>query len=134
MPMVALVVDDDDLILRVVAQILKRAGFDVLPAASVPDARLAVERSVQPVDIVITDIQMPGESGFALADELASRRPHVPVLFMSGGYAEDDPAVQAHLRPGRAFLEKPFTERSLMAKLATLTQPPAPRLAHGAAS
>jgi CheY-like chemotaxis protein len=129
--MVALVVDDDELVLRVVAQILERAGFDVLPAASVPDARLAVERAAQPLHIVITDIQMPGESGFALADELASRRPHVPVLFMSGGYAEDDPGVQAHLRPGRAFLEKPFTERSLMAKLAGLTRPSGTGFARG---
>jgi two-component system cell cycle sensor histidine kinase/response regulator CckA len=129
--MVALVVDDEDLVLRVVAQILERVGFDVLPAASVPDALLAVERAAQPLDIVITDIQMPGESGFVLAEELAWRHPQLPVLFMSGGFNEDDPGVQAHLRPGRAFLEKPFTERSLIAQLTSLTRPPAAGLAQG---
>jgi two-component system, cell cycle sensor histidine kinase and response regulator CckA len=132
MPMVALVVDDDELVLRLVAQILERAGFDVLTAASVPDALLAVERAIHPLDIVITDIQMPGASGFVLADELAARHPQLPILFMSGGYGDDDPGVQAHLRPGRAFLEKPFTERSIMAKLTSLTRPPAAGLAQSA--
>lgn len=119
-PAVALVVDDEPLIRALVANVLERVGFRVLCAADAATARRVCSRTTLPLDIVVSDIHLPDGSGLAIARELAVQRRHVPVLFMSGGYVEGDPILLSHLRQGRAFLEKPFTERALTTKIAAL--------------
>ena len=136
-PMVVLVVDDEELVLEVVAKMFQRAGHEVLKARSINEARRIWWRPTQHLDLVVTDVQLQGSSGFLLATELSLSWPHMPVLFISGGYREGDPCVQLHLEPGRAFLEKPFNERTLMAKVVDLvkaaSKAPAVRYAYGAA-
>src|SRR5512133_3506518 len=128
-PPVALVIDDEESIRALVAAILARAGFRVLRAASVAAARRVCARMNLPLDIVVSDVHLPDGSGLVIARELACLRGEVPVLLMSGGYIEGDPIVLSHLRQGRAFLEKPFTERTLMTKIAALLRAAAePRL------
>ena len=118
--MLALVVDDEELVRAVAANILKRSGWRVLLAHNVADARRIYARTElrRRLDLVVTDIQMPGASGFDLGRELAVLCPGIPVLFMSGGYRDHDPEILVHLRPGRVFLEKPFSERSFLTRLA----------------
>ena len=118
--MLALVVDDEELVVGVVANILKRSRYRVLRARSVADARRIYSRTTLRLDVVVTDIQMPGGSGFELSRELAVLRPEIPVLLMSGGYRDTDLEVRAHLRPGRVFLEKPFRESAFLGCLSEL--------------
>lgn len=122
-PLIVLAVDDDDLVLTLVSRILDDAGIAVLGARSAAEARRLWRDSPFPIDMVITDIEMPGESGFALADDLAVERPDLPLLFMSARY-RDDPRLDARLHGRRAFLPKPFTERSLLAEIFELAAPP----------
>ena len=127
-PLVVLVVDDNDFVLSFVGRVLDNAGIAVLQAGSAADALRLWRNSPIPIDMVITDIEMPGQTGFALADELAAERPSLPVLFMSGGYG-DDADIATRLGARRAFLEKPFTERSLLSEIFGLVAAPVRRIA-----
>jgi DNA-binding response OmpR family regulator len=127
--MVALVVDDEELVLAVVRQFMKRAGYRVLVARNLTVARRVCSRVTLPLDLVVTDIEMPDGSGLSLGQEIRSSRPQTPVLFMSGGYRKDDPRLEGILGPGRAFVEKPFTEGPLRAALDALRGPGARPLA-----
>ena len=125
-PLVVLVVDDNDLLLSLVERILDTAGIAVLQAGSAADALRLWQDSPIPIDMLITDIEMPGQSGFVLADKLTFERPDLPVLFMSGS-SRNDPRLHGRHGRRRAFLEKPFTERALLAGIFELAAPPVRR-------
>jgi CheY-like chemotaxis protein len=129
-PLVVLVVDDNDLLLSLVGRILDTAGIAVLQAGSAADALRLWRNSPIPIDMLITDIQMPGPSGFALAAKLTLERPDLPVLFMSGSYRHD-PRLHSRLRGRRAFLEKPFGEQAFLAAIFELAAPPLRRASAG---
>ncbi len=98
-----LVVEDDDETREAVAGALRDMGYD---AAVCPDARSA--RTHSDVDIVVTDIRMPGESGLELCAEIAGNRPDLPVILMTA--FGDTRAVSLGLRAGASdFLAKPFS-------------------------
>jgi len=98
-----LVVEDDDETREAVAGALRDLGYD---ATVCHDARSA--RSHPDVDIVVTDIRMPGESGLELCAEIAGNRPDLPVILMTA--FGDTRAVSLGLRAGASdFLAKPFS-------------------------
>ena len=98
-----LVVEDDDETRDAVAGALRDLGYD---AASCADAKSA--RSHSDVDIVVTDIRMPGESGLELCADIAGNRPDLPVILMTA--FGDSRAVSLGLRAGASdFLAKPFS-------------------------
>ena len=98
-----LVVEDDDETREAVAGALRDLGYD---AAVCPDARSA--RTHSDVDIVVTDIRMPGESGLELCADIAGNRPDLPVILMTA--FGDTRAVSLGLRAGASdFLAKPFS-------------------------
>jgi len=68
------------------------------------------------LDIVVTDVRMPGVHGPELANRIASRRPHVPILFISG-YTDSTPILDSLSEPKVALLEKPFTSQALALKV-----------------
>jgi DNA-binding NarL/FixJ family response regulator len=68
------------------------------------------------VDLVLTDVVMPGMSGRALADQLARRCPGLRVLYMSG-YTDDAIVRHGMLEPGLAYLQKPFRPDALVQKV-----------------
>jgi CheY-like chemotaxis protein len=79
----------------------------------------AVARAAEhpdPIDLVLTDVVMPGMSGPELASRLAPLRPDAPVVYMSG-YTADVIARRSLLPPGAWFLEKPFSEGDLLRKV-----------------
>jgi CheY-like chemotaxis protein len=114
-----LVVDDEQEILNFVQNVLNRLGFDVVQALS-GDLALDLFGKLQaPIDLLLTDVVMPGMSGPMLVDRLLAMQPSLPVLFMSG--YDDRQVVQRYvLKEGFALLPKPFTLDALSAKVLEL--------------
>jgi CheY-like chemotaxis protein len=104
-----LLVEDQDVVRRYVATVLRGAGYRVLVADGGPEA-IEVARQEQ-VDLLLTDVVMPKISGPELAERL-----DLPVLFMSG-YTGD--LIEQHelLQPGMAYIQKPFSADDLRAKV-----------------
>jgi PAS domain S-box-containing protein len=108
-------------------QILERYGYTVIEAPS-SAAALTLERSrVGPIHLLLTDVVMPGMSGRELAERFTVQRPGVKVLYMSG-YTDDAVVRHGVLRPGIAYLQKPFTPDGLARKIREVLDagPPAP--------
>jgi PAS domain S-box-containing protein len=109
-----LLVEDKEAVRVLTERILSDAGYSVRTAT---DGLEALERHYggsEDVDLLITDIVMPGLSGRELADEMRNRRPGLPVVFVSG-YTEDYVVEEAGREGATAFVEKPFTAADLLA-------------------
>jgi two-component system cell cycle sensor histidine kinase/response regulator CckA len=115
---VVLVVEDDPGVREFTEEVLRAAGWQVLSAAG-PHEALAMVGAGAAVDVLLTDVVMPGMSGGMLADRLVAMRPGLPVLFMSG-YAEEDLMGRGGLAPGRQVLEKPFAPEDLRRRIQQL--------------
>jgi CheY-like chemotaxis protein len=117
-----LVVEDDTAVRSVVADILRRDGYHVLAVADPSEAlQLARERE-QGIDLLVTDIIMPGMNGRELRDELTRRRPALPALFVSG-YSEDVVSEQGALDEDVALLHKPFSVDELRERVRAVLGP-----------
>ena len=117
-----LLVDDDHDVLAANARFLRVNDFDVVVADRVEAAmqRLAEER----VDVIVTDLVMPGENGIVFARRAREVHPFVPVLFFSGFARVPD--VVAAMRLGAVdFLEKPVEPEELLSRLLSLVDVPA---------
>jgi nitrogen-specific signal transduction histidine kinase len=104
---VILVVEDDPSVRELVRQLLVPLGYKVLATAGGDDALRTSDSYDGPVDLLLTDVVMPGMNGKQLAEVLRIKRPGIKVLFMSG-YANDALATQGMLEPGVAMIHKPF--------------------------
>jgi two-component system, cell cycle sensor histidine kinase and response regulator CckA len=111
-----LLVEDDEALRRLTRRILERNGFRVVEASQAREAERLFERDPSAIDIVLTDVVMPGGSGKDLVARLQAIDPGVRYLFMSG-YPEDVIAHHGVLEEGVPFLGKPFTEPSLVGRL-----------------
>lgn len=111
-----LVAEDDTAVADVVGMLLTDAGYRVEVCASGEDALAFAEAGLSGVDVLLTDIRMPGINGFELAESLLARRADLPIVFMSG-YAETG-SEQADLRHGRPWLQKPFDPSELESAVA----------------
>jgi CheY-like chemotaxis protein len=113
---VLLVVDDEDLSCSATARMLMLGGYLVLTASS-GDEALRIVRSQRPgrIDLVITDINMPGMNGLELADRLRQHRPALPILFMSG--ARSPRMVRGLPNP---YLQKPVSAKDLLGEVQRL--------------
>lgn len=92
-----------------------RQGYTVLVAANADEA-LRLFEAHQSIDVLLTDVVMPGASGPELTRQLVEQRPSLRVIYMSG-YTEDAIVQHGVLEPGIAFLNKPFTSETLGAKI-----------------
>ena len=100
-----LVVDDDDPVRVMLARLLRTQGYIVIQSAHASEARVQLDS--RPIDLVITDIVMPGESGIELRRTLLERWPDLPVILISG-YSAEGPAEFAARTPNTRFVQKPF--------------------------
>jgi two-component system, cell cycle sensor histidine kinase and response regulator CckA len=107
-----LVVEDDSSIRGNVCDCLTHLGYTVLEAGSGEAALELCEQKLGAIDLVITDLIMPGIGGQKMARQLEERYPNVQILFTSG-YTEDTVAQREMLREGSQFLEKPFSVADL---------------------
>lgn len=114
MPMrLLLLVEDDPLVRTTLAEALADAGFEVLEAE---DAESALQMVAEQGDLaaLLTDINLPGADGFALARAARRIRPNLPVVYASGRIGEADPRRAI---PGATFLAKPFSLACAVAAL-----------------
>ena len=111
-----LVVDDEEAVRSSTRRALERAGYTVLAASDGADAvRLFTEHDGG-IQLVITDVVMPGLGGRELVGRLKIMSPRLPVLFVSG-YTEEGVRQKGVLEPGAAYLEKPFTPEKLLRRV-----------------
>jgi CheY-like chemotaxis protein len=108
-----LLVEDEQSLRAIACEILAGHGYTVLEAGTAADAIALAARHPGRIDLVVTDVVMPGMNGRALSEALVATRPGIRVLFMSG-YTDDVIAHRGVLEPGIVLLEKPFTILALL--------------------
>jgi len=111
-----LVVEDEEGVRELVCDILRRNGYKVLDGANAGEALLVCEQHHERIDLILTDLVMPKMSGWELAERLTSLHPEMKMMFMSG-YTDHAILQRGVLGKGGVFLEKPFSEKSLLQKV-----------------
>jgi PAS domain S-box-containing protein len=114
-----LLVEDETVVRQLVAEILESSGYSVLQAGDGPSALELLRRHTGPLELLVTDVVMPGMSGPEVAQAVTSMRPGTQVLYTSG---YTDQAIGHHgvLEPDVAFLQKPFSADDLNRKVRAL--------------
>jgi CheY-like chemotaxis protein len=110
-----LVIEDEPLVRGLIVEVLADLGFAALEATDGPSG-LAVLQSRQRIDLLISDVGLPGLNGRQLADAARLLRPELKVIFMTG-YAEVAASAQGFLEPGMTLITKPFAMADLAAKI-----------------
>lgn len=113
-----LLVEDADWVRKLARQVLERAGYRVVEASGADEAIRIIQtsRNGASIDLVLTDVIMPGMSGNDMSKQLLSMRPGLPVLYMSG-YTDDTIVQHGVLEPGINFIQKPFSPDALALKV-----------------
>jgi two-component system cell cycle sensor histidine kinase/response regulator CckA len=114
-----LAVDDDPTMLELVEEVLTPLGYKVLSAASGEEALEMATSQQEKIDLLLTDVVLPGMKGQELAKQLQMNCPYVNILFMSGYLCPS----MGHCNSGQkfeAFIQKPFTPNSLLRKMRKL--------------
>ncbi len=111
-----LLAEDEAALLSVATRILQNLGYTVMGAPSAEAALDLAGRHPGQIDLLLTDVIMPGESGPVLASRLTRQRPGLKVLFMSG-YAGDELGVHGVLDASVELLQKPFTAQELASRV-----------------
>jgi len=114
-----LIVEDHAEVRRVASESLRYHGYCVVEATSAEEALLISEKCSGTIDVMVTDVVLPGMSGRELAEQIGPRRPGMKILYVSG-YTENVIAHQGILIPGIAFLAKPFSQQALLDKIRQL--------------
>jgi len=111
-----LLVEDDQQVRELTHSILVARGYTVLVAENGPAAMKICEQQGKHLDLMLTDVVMPGISGREVASQISARWPKIKVLFMSG-YTENSIVHHGVLDTGTSFLAKPFTPTALTDKV-----------------
>jgi len=115
-----LAVDDDPVMLELVRGVLKPFGYNVLFASSGEEAlKVAASLKEEKIDLLLTDVILPGIKGQELAKQLLDSYPDVNVLFMSG-YICPSMAHNSSEQRFEGFIQKPFAPKSLLRKMRRL--------------
>jgi PAS domain S-box-containing protein len=116
-----LLVEDEESVRELVRETLKTRGYTVIEASDGIAGMRVSEEYQGNIEILITDVVMPGMSGRELAKRVAAARPNIRVLYLSG-YTEDAIIHEGALEPGTGFLQKPFTLQVLARKVREVLQ------------
>ena len=118
-----LLVEDEDALRDTTTRILTRAGYRVLAAAGGEQAIRTAQTHPDRIGLLLTDVIMPEMMGNEVAARVRAVLPDVPVLYMSG-YAQPVLAEHGTLEPGVTMIEKPFSSRELLGRVAALLHQP----------
>jgi len=120
-----LIVEDDEMVRSLVAELLESFGYDVHAASGPKEALALADEDLRSFDVLMTDVVMPGMTGPDLAEKVVAIHPSVRVLFTSG-YPEDG-AIRAELGTGRTrFIEKPYRSTELAMAMQSILGAPTP--------
>ncbi len=108
-----LLVEDEEAVRGLACRILERQGYRVIPAQHGRDAMEIATKEAGQIDLVLTDVVMPGMNGRGLVERLSGIRPAIKSLYMSG-YTDDDIIRRGFIEPSKSFLQKPFTSEALL--------------------
>jgi len=111
-----LLVEDDQFVREVAVEILQRAGYRILQASNAAEATDLYRAQFGDIDLLLSDVIMPGKTGPELGAELRMERPDLKVVLMSG-YGDSTPEGNFPEVEGAMYLAKPFSVRSLVTKL-----------------
>jgi hypothetical protein len=111
-----LVVEDEASVRKLAISVLERQGYGVLAAEGPGQAEAIAAEHPGPIDLLLTDVVMPGGNGVDLAARLSALRPSMKVLMMTG-YAQETIADQGGLKDGIVLIEKPFSPNLLLARV-----------------
>lgn len=120
-----LLVEDEEMVRELAVESLQRYGYTILEAPNGDKALSICEGYKGKIDLLITDVVMPGMNGIELARRFRDSRPGVPVLFMSG-YAEDAVEHLGDMADKQSFLQKPITPSNLSRKVREMFSEPIP--------
>ena len=113
---IIIIVEDDDAVRSYASEILQELGYHVLVAADAKEALQFIEEPERPLDLLVTDVVMPGLNGKQLAEAARTIRSDLPVLFMTG-YGQDVIVHNGRLDPGISLIQKPFGRDALGSKV-----------------
>jgi CheY-like chemotaxis protein len=112
-----LVAEDSEEVQKLMSEVLREEGYQVLVAQNGEEALRLVEDHPGPIHLLLTDVVMPGVGGKEVADLMASLRPETKVLYTSG-YTNQAVCLTAGMRgPGTAYLQKPFSPDDLIRRV-----------------
>jgi two-component system cell cycle sensor histidine kinase/response regulator CckA len=108
-----LLVEDEEAVRGLTCRILEKQGYRVIAAQHGREAMDIATKEAGHIDLVLTDIVMPGMNGRGLVERLSGIRPRIKSLYMSG-YTDDDIVRRGFIEPSKSFLQKPFTSEALL--------------------
>jgi PAS domain S-box-containing protein len=111
-----LLAEDDEIVRRLVIEVLQRYGYQVLEASSTAEAILIGERHPGPIKLLLSDVVMPEMNGPELSSRLQKLRPELKVLYMSG-YTDNAIVLQRMADEARNFIQKPFVPDALVRRV-----------------
>ena len=111
-----LMAEDETAVRDVAGMMLRRVGYEVLSAANAEEALQVAAAHAGPIDLLLTDVIMPGMNGRQLAERLLTERPGLRVLYMSG-YTDDALVQHVVLNTDASYLQKPFDAETLSRKV-----------------
>lgn len=111
--MTILLVEDEDAVRAIARRVLEREGFAVIEAGTAGDALRLAERHGDVINLMLSDLVMPGMTGAELAVAIRRLRPNVPIVYMSG-YTREDVEDRVGTMTATGFVSKPFTPRGLV--------------------
>jgi CheY-like chemotaxis protein len=109
------VVEDEPVVRSLILEVLADLGYQALEAVDGPSG-LKVLESKQRIDLLVSDVGLPGLNGRQLADHARLMRPHLKVLFITG-YAEQAAIASGFLAPGMEMITKPFAIEDLAVRI-----------------
>ena len=111
-----LIVDDDESLRKILYRILENGGYDVLAASGGAEAVAICRTSRHPIDLLVTDYNMPGMNGVEVAGKCSAFHAELPVLYVTGSHPERELRAEMEKRK-RGFLAKPFRKEDLLRKV-----------------
>lgn len=117
MRLTILLVEDEDMVRDLMCEVLDQEGYEVLACATPAEAIEVSKRHDRPINLLLTDVVMPGMNGREMAERIHEVLPHLQVVFMSG-YTEHALTHEGQVDPKIEYLQKPFTLKALTQKMA----------------
>jgi signal transduction histidine kinase/ActR/RegA family two-component response regulator len=119
-----LVVEDEPAVRSLITRVLERQGYEVLGAGSSEEGIALFDRHPAPIDLILSDVILPGMSGRAMVELLLDRPGVAPRILYMSGYTRNAIVHEGRLDEGLAFLEKPFTPDALLRKVREVLSAP----------